>query len=139
MKLKKIIAGICVATVSISVLTLTASAASTSFDKKAGNVPVHGTLSVTSSQVVATASIGDNPANYDTAQARVQTLDYIMQNTSNGLRISDSTSSLWGTGGSGCSVTPNTGYKIVSAKSHSEFNINGRTYSTSEYDLEANA
>lgn len=139
MKMKKTIAGICAAAISISVLTLTASAASASFSETAGKAPVSGSLSVNSRQVVATASISDNPANYQVAQARVSLLEYTTRNNSNGMIQKYSTNTVWGTGGAGCNAFPPDGYSITKANSYNEFNIDSQLYSGNRYNLAAQA
>ena len=138
MKVKKIIAGICAATISTFAFTMAAGATAVSKNETAGNTPVSIYLSVTDRQVTATASIRDNPANYETAQAYV-TVDYIMKSTVDQFeKIGHVNSKSWGTGGAGCSALADSGYYMFSAKSYNSFNINGSTYSGSRYNLSVN-
>ena len=136
MKIKKVIAAVCAAAISVGALSMSVGAANVSFSKEAGGVPVRGSLSLDSRMVVAMASIGDNPDNYKIAQVRVYNLDYTRETISTGAQYIYTVNTKWGTGGNGCQGIVDTKYyKIVSAEAQFEFNINGQIYSGARYKL----
>lgn len=130
MKLKKIIAGICAAAISVSALTIAVSAKS-SFNEKIGETPVSGNITVSIRQAVAMASIGDNPDNYDIAKVQID-MTYIVKNNIDNYEQIKHSNTKWSTGGNGCGGVAADGYSVVSAKAENNFNINGnlRTYYT---------
>lgn len=139
MKVKKIIAAICAAAISASVLAMTVSAGSDPYIGYSKNpkVELRGNLTVSSSQAVCTASIGDDPSKYNTAQARVDILTANMKHKTSGLEIPRNNNTFWNTGGAGCSVVALDGYSIIDANAYCNYNINGQIYNSRE--LKANA
>lgn len=129
MKVKKLISSICAAAVSMSLLAGVVSAEYKTFDKTVAGVPVYGSLSLSSYQTVAVASIGDNPAN-NNYQVRIS-LNYTVVND-NGFRDTLNKSSRWiDSGGAGIQgIIPsnerNTSW-IVSSKSTHSYNIKGES------------
>lgn len=125
MKAKKVIAGICASAICASALVLSANAAS-SFSGKVNNVPVSGSISISKTMALATASIGDDPTRYEIAQVQIS-MDYKARNNIDGYEKIGHSNTTWMTGGAGCSAKHPTGYTIVSASAQNNFNINGVT------------
>ncbi len=128
MKLKKFIAGICAAAVSVSALAAAANAETTSFNKKVAGVPVRGSISLSGYQIVATASILDNYNNYDIFQAQV-TLTYFVKERNGHLEERYDSTDWNNIGGAGCQkIIPSKEretYTIVGGRSTNNFNVNG--------------
>ncbi len=122
-KAKKIIAGICASTICSSALVLSANAAS-SFSNRVNNVPVSGSISISKTMALATASIGDDPTRYEIAQVQIN-MDYKIRNNTDGYEALRHKSSKCNTGGNRCNAPHPEGYTIVSANAQNNFNING--------------
>lgn len=127
MKIKKIIAGICAAAISVSALAATVGAGTDSKSVTISSITANMSLNVNSNQVIGMAYLGANPLDYDILEARV-TINFDTKNNTDGYTITEHAGGKWVTGGCGCNGFPQIDFSITSANSSNDFRINGKNY-----------
>ena len=127
MKIKKIIAGICAAAISVSALAASVGAGTDSPSVTISSITANMSLSVTSKQVIGMASLGANPLDYDILEARV-TISFSTKHNTDGYTLTEHAGGKWVTGGCGCNGFPKKDFSITSANSSNDFRINGNNH-----------